>query len=71
MLEYLTYSNGILLYEYYHYYVFAHSLFTGILIIIKIYKTTKSVYTYFFTPNNIKQIDYNDNFMEYDGWLIM
>ena len=68
MLEYLTYSNGILLLEYYHYYVLAHSIFTSFIIVYKIYGASKTVYFFFFPR---KQIDYNTNSIDLDGWIFI
>ena len=71
ILEYITYSNGILIYKCYNYYVIYHSVLTDFFIIYKIYKTGKSVYNYFFTSNNIKRIDYKDYIIDNDGWLVI
>ena len=71
ILQYITFNNGILLYECYNYYVIAHSVCTGFFVIYKIYKNGKFIYNYFFTSNNIKRIDYKYNIKETDGWLVI
>jgi hypothetical protein len=69
ILQYITFGNGIIIYEYYNYYVIAHSICTGFYIIYKIFETGKSINNYFFTSNNIKSIDYKDNII--DEWVII
>jgi len=63
MIEYVTYKNITFIFNFYNNYLAIHSIFTGFYIV---YKYTKHIYFYFFSP---KLICYN--LIDDNGWYLL